>query len=37
MDEVDRMKTNEAINRAQTAPLDEKITWNNPQKTIQVQ
>ena len=32
MDEVDRMKTNEAINRAQTAPLGEKITWNNPQK-----
>jgi len=32
MDEVDRMKANEAINRAHTAPLGERITWNNPQK-----
>jgi surface antigen len=32
MDEVDRMKANEAINRAQNAPLGERITWNNPQK-----
>lgn len=32
MDEVDRMKANQAINRAHTAPLGEKITWNNPEK-----
>ncbi len=32
MDEVDRMKANEAINRAHTAPISERITWNNPQK-----
>jgi len=31
MDEVDRMKANEAINRAHTAPVGERITWNNPQ------
>jgi len=32
MDEVDRLKTNEAINRAQSAPIGEKISWNNPEK-----
>lgn len=31
MDEVDRMKANEAANRAQTAPIGQRITWNNPQ------
>ncbi|MGY8813138.1 MAG: RT0821/Lpp0805 family surface protein [Gammaproteobacteria bacterium] len=31
MDEVDRLKANEANNRAQAAPIGEKITWNNPQ------
>ena len=31
MDEVDRMKTNEAINQAHQAPLGERIIWNNPQ------
>lgn len=30
MDEVDRMKANDAITRAHTAPLGERITWNNP-------
>lgn len=30
MDEVDRMKANQAITRAKTAPLGETITWNNP-------
>jgi surface antigen len=30
MDEVDRMKANEANTRAHTAPIGEKITWNNP-------
>ena len=30
MDEVDRLKANEAINRAHDAPLGETITWNNP-------
>ena len=30
MDEVDRMKANEANTRAQTAAMGEKITWNNP-------
>jgi surface antigen len=30
MDEVDRMKANEAINTAHNAPLNETITWNNP-------
>ena len=32
MDEVDRMKANEANARAQNAILGEKITWNNPEK-----
>lgn len=31
MDEVDRMRANEANTRAQTAPLGEKVIWNNPQ------
>lgn len=31
MDEVDRMKANEAITRAHSAPLGERIVWNNPQ------
>jgi surface antigen len=30
MDEVDRMKANDAITRAHTGPIGEKITWNNP-------
>lgn len=30
MDEVDRMKANQAISRAKTAPIGTKITWNNP-------
>lgn len=30
MDEVDRIKANEAVNRAHTAPVGETITWNNP-------
>ena len=30
MDEVDRMKANQAISKAQVAPLGETITWNNP-------
>jgi surface antigen len=30
MDEVDRMKANQAVNQAHTAPLGEKIIWNNP-------
>ena len=30
MDEVDRMKANQAINTAHTAPVGETITWNNP-------
>ncbi len=30
MDEVDRMKANQAIKRAHTAPIGETITWNNP-------
>ena len=30
MDEVDRMKANEAVVRSHNAPLGEKITWNNP-------
>lgn len=29
MDEVDRMKANEAITRAYSAPIGEKIVWNN--------
>lgn len=31
MDEVDRLKANEAVNRAHAAPLGERITWNNPE------
>ena len=31
MDEVDRMRANEAVNRAQSAPIGETVTWNNPQ------
>jgi surface antigen len=31
MDDVDRMRANEANTRAHAAPLGEKITWNNPQ------
>jgi surface antigen len=30
MDDVDRMKANQAIVQAQSAPLGENITWNNP-------
>jgi surface antigen len=30
MDEVDRMRANEANTRAHTANIGEKITWNNP-------
>jgi len=30
MDEVDRMKANQAINQAHSAPLGDTITWNNP-------
>lgn len=30
MDEVDRMSANQAVVRAQSAPLGERITWNNP-------
>jgi surface antigen len=30
MDEVDRMKANQAINTAHNAPIGETITWNNP-------
>ncbi|MDJ0945139.1 MAG: RT0821/Lpp0805 family surface protein [Kiloniellales bacterium] len=30
MDEVDRIKANEAVNRAHGAPIGETITWNNP-------
>ena len=30
MDDVDRMKANQAITHAQSAPLGETITWNNP-------
>ena len=30
MDEVDRMKANQAVVQAQTAPLGTNITWNNP-------
>lgn len=32
MDDVDRMRANEANTRAHTAPLGERITWNNPQR-----
>jgi len=31
MDDVDRMKADEAVNRSHTASLGETITWNNPQ------
>ncbi len=31
MDDVDRMRANEAVNRAHSAPIGETITWNNPQ------
>lgn len=31
MDDVDRLRANEANTQAQTASLGEKITWNNPQ------
>lgn len=30
MDEVDRMKANEAVVRARSAPIGQTITWNNP-------
>ena len=30
MDEVDRMRANDAVNRAHTAPVGETIAWNNP-------
>ena len=30
MDEVDRMKADQAVNRAHTAPIGETIAWNNP-------
>lgn len=30
MDQVDQMKANQAVVRAQSAPLGESITWNNP-------
>lgn len=30
MDDVDRMRANQAVNQAQSAPLGETITWNNP-------
>jgi surface antigen len=30
MDEVDRMKANQAINTAHSAPVGETIAWNNP-------
>lgn len=31
MDELDRMRANEAVVRAHNAPLGEQITWNNPE------
>ncbi len=31
MDEVDRMRANEAVVRSQSAPIGETITWNNPE------
>lgn len=31
MDEVDRMRANEAVLKAHDAPLGEKITWKNPE------
>lgn len=30
MDDVDRMKANNAINQAHSAPLGDTISWNNP-------
>lgn len=30
MDDLDRVKANQAVVKAQTAPLGENITWNNP-------
>ena len=30
MDDVDRLKANEAVNKAHSAPLGETIAWNNP-------
>jgi len=30
LDDVDRMKADQAANRAQSAPLGQRITWNNP-------
>ena len=31
MDEVDRMRANQAVVKSHSAPLGEKITWNNPE------
>lgn len=31
MDEVDRMRANEAVVDARSAPIGEEITWNNPE------
>ena len=31
MDQVDRMRANEAVVSARTAPIGETITWNNPE------
>ena len=31
MDEVDRMRANQAVVQAHSAPLGDKITWNNPE------
>tara|TARA_R110000787_G_scaffold211281_3_gene321133 strand:+ start:78507 stop:79022 length:516 start_codon:yes stop_codon:yes gene_type:complete len=30
LDDVDRMKTDQAARKAQSAPIGQKITWNNP-------
>ncbi len=30
LDEVDRMKMNQAVQQAQAAPVGQQITWNNP-------
>lgn len=30
MDDVDRLKANEAVVRSQSAPIGEQINWNNP-------
>lgn len=35
MDEVDRMKANQAVVQAQSAPLGNTITWNNPNNNHQ--